>query len=144
MRGRLALLIAPLLAAADAAPRFGWLEGRWLSETPRGWTEEQWSADRGGDLVGFGRTGRGEAARTFDFMRIGRGGDGGVAYFAQPGGRPAVAFRLVASGPSSAVFENPAHDFPQRIAYRRDGDRLIATISRIDGGSAISWTYRRP
>jgi hypothetical protein len=27
------------------------------------------------------------------------------------------------------VFENLEHDFPQRIEYQRDGDRLTATIS---------------
>ena len=56
---------------------------------------------------------------------------------------PPVGFRLVASDGTSATFENPAHDFPQRIQYRRDGDRLVATISARDGSNAMSWTYRR-
>ena len=28
----------------------------------------------------------------------------------------------------TVIFENLEHDFPQRIIYRREGDRLIARI----------------
>jgi hypothetical protein len=31
-------------------------------------------------------------------------------------------------------FENPSHDFPQRIEYRRDGNVLRAEASGIDKG----------
>jgi hypothetical protein len=41
------------------------------------------------------------------------------------------------------VFENPAHDFPTRVAYRRDGDRLVATVSGPGGRDAQSWTFVR-
>ena len=98
---------------------------------------------RGGAMLGTSRSGRGETMREFEFLRIGPGADGAIAYHAQPGRRPAVAFRLVARGGTSATFENPAHDFPQRIAYARDGDTLTATISAIDGSKPRRWTYRR-
>ena len=38
-------------------------------------------------------------------------------------------------------FTNPAHDYPQRIRYWREGDKLIAEIALIDGKRAVSWTY---
>jgi hypothetical protein len=64
-------------------------------------------------------------------------------YLAQPGGRAPVQFRLTARTRTGATFENPAHDFPQRIVYRRSGDSMVATISALDGSNAMSWTYRR-
>jgi hypothetical protein len=46
-------------------------------------------------------------------------------------------------GRAEAVFENARHDFPQRIVYRREGKRLVATVSLKDGSNAMSWRYRR-
>jgi hypothetical protein len=43
----------------------------------------------------------------------------------------------------SAAGRERAHDYPQRIAYVRDGDMLTATISAIDGSKAMRWTFRR-
>ena len=66
-----------------------------------------------------------------------------LAYLAQPQGRAPVAFPLAKRDAMSVTFENAAHDYPQRIAYARSGDTLTATISKIDGSKARSWTYRR-
>lgn len=145
---RLLIAAAAMLLMGQAAPEaraddLGWLAGRWLSEANGRWTEESWTIPRGGAMLGTSRSGRGETMRAFEFLRIGPGADGALAYHAQPGGRPAVAFRLVARDGTSATFENPAHDFPQRIRYVRDGDSLTATISAIDGSNAMSWSFRR-
>ena len=94
-------------------------------------------------MIGYSRSGRGETVREFEFIRLQAGEDGIVAYLAQPGGRAAVSFRLVARDGSSATFENPDHDFPQRIRYSRNGETLTATISAIDGSNAMSWTFQR-
>ena len=41
-----------------------------------------------------------------------------------------VAFRLTACEADRLVFENPGHDFPRRLEYRRvDGDRLEVHVS---------------
>ena len=94
-------------------------------------------------MMGLSRSGQGEAVREFEFLRLQAGADGVPVYWASP-----AAARRSASGWSprdaaSATFENPAHDFPQRIRYRRDGDRMVATISASDGSNAMSWTYQR-
>lgn len=128
---------------ADIA-ELGWMAGRWEAAGQGGrWTEESWTAPRGGLMLGVSRSGAGAQAREFEFLRIQAGGDGALAYHAQPGGRPPIAFRLVAHDGMSATFENSAHDFPQRIRYVRDGNRMTATISAIDGTNAMSWSYRR-
>ncbi|WP_324187688.1 DUF6265 family protein [Sphingopyxis solisilvae] len=134
-----------LVAAAPAAKveDFGWLAGQWTSEADDRWTEESWTGPRGGVMLGHSRSGRGDALREFEFLRIAAGADGAPAYIAQPGGRAAVAFALVQHDAASATFENPAHDYPQRIHYARDGDTLTATISLIDGSKPMRWMYRR-
>lgn len=142
MAAGLALL---LVAASPAATvdDLGWLAGDWVSEADGRWTEENWAAPRGGVMIGYSRSGRGEALREFEFLRIAAGEGGGLAYLAQPQGRAPVAFPLVRHDKTSATFENAAHDYPQRIAYARSGDTLSATISAIDGSKPRRWTYRR-
>jgi hypothetical protein len=139
------MLLAAILAlqAPATVADLGWLGGQWETAHEGRWTEESWSSPRGGLLLGYSRSGRGEAVREFEHLRIQAGDDGVPVYWASPGGRSAVGFRLRSAGAAEVVFENPGHDFPQRIRYRRDGDALVATISAIDGSNAMSWTYRR-
>lgn len=140
----LALLLMAQAAPPPGVTDLGWMSGRWETVSAEGdWTEESWAPPRGGLMLGYSRSGAGERLREFEFMRIEAGEDGVPAYLAQPAGRPAVAFRLTAHDAGSATFDNPAHDFPQRIVYRRTGDTMVATISALDGSNAMSWTYRR-
>lgn len=142
----IAALLGLALQAQAASARvedLAWLRGRWESRAGQSWAEEQWSVPRGERLLGFGRTGVGRAMLDFEFFRIEPGLDGMPVYVAQPGGRPPVLFRLVASGRTSATFENRNHDYPQRIVYRRSGNRLTAVVSLADGSRPISWTFRR-
>lgn len=142
----LALAVAATAGAqgsVTSVDALGWMSGRWESASGEGWTEEVWSAPRAGRMIGFSRSGRGETPREFEFIRLEPGADGVPVYLASPGGRPPVAFRLIEADATSATFANPAHDFPQRIHYRRDGDTMTATISAADSSNAVSWTYRR-
>jgi hypothetical protein len=141
-----AATFAMALAAATppaAVSDFAWMGGDWGQEADGRWTEESWTPPRGGVMLGMSRSGRGEQLREFEFLRLQAGADGALAYIAQPQGGPPVAFRLVRHDATSVTFENAAHDYPQRIAYARIGDTLTATISKIDGSKARSWTYRR-
>lgn len=148
MKARAGIILAGLLlmAAAPAADvdDLAWLGGAWVSETEEGWTEELWTTPRGGMILGTNRSGKGAVASSFEYMRIVREEDGSISYKASPGGGSPVAFRLTSSSAHEAVFENPAHDYPTRIVYRRDGDRLVATVSGPDGANPLSWTFRRP
>jgi hypothetical protein len=57
-----------------------------------------------------------------------------------------VYFKLVFLDSTNAVFENPIHDFPQKIAYQyRNGDSLIAAISGMQDGKSqrISFPMKR-
>ena len=93
-------------------------------------------------MLGTNLSGKGGKAEGFEFLRIAAEADGTVNYWGSPGGKAAVPFKLVSMSSNAVVFENPKHDFPTRIAYRRSGARLTATVSGPDGRGAQSWTFR--
>lgn len=139
----LALLLAAQSAPAARVSDLSWMSGRWLTGENGRWTEEIWSGPRGGTLMGFSWSGEGAAIDAYEYIRVQPGEDDEIIYLAQPNGGAGIGFYLVRAEGMSATFENPDHDFPQRIRYVRDGDTMVATISRMDGSNAISWTYRR-
>ena len=150
MRSRTLAIIGAAWALAAAGPagstagvaKLGWLSGDWISRNGDSWVEERWTGADGGMMLGTTRHGRGERVASFEFMRIAESG-AVVTFWGSPEGKAAVGFRLTRAGTSDAVFENPAHDFPTRISYRRTGDQLTATISGPGGSGEQRWVYRR-
>lgn len=69
----------------------------------------------------------------FEFLAIREIG-GALAYAAKPSGQAEAVFPLVKSSAGELVFENPTHDFPRRILYRRNPDGSVT--ARIEGGAA--------
>ena len=152
MTGRFLLAGILLLGAAAASPpaqppagaaSLKWMSGSWLTRDGDKWTEERWAPPRAGVLMGTSLAGAGERAEAYEFMRIAPDKDGVVSFWGSPGGAPPVGFKLVSAAANSVVFENPAHDFPTRIAYLRNGKVLTATISGPGGAGAQSWRYVR-
>lgn len=144
----LRLVIAPILAigaAGPAAPSLDWIGGHWCTEAGGEIVEEFWLPPHGGVALGLSRTRTADRAAAFEFLRI-VDIHGTPVYVAQPGGRPPTAFRSTAGGDRWIRFENRDHDFPQRIEYRREGDRLYAEIAGAgeDGAEmVIAFDYRR-
>ena len=142
------LLLSSSANAGDAPPvrteSLAWMAGSWESTAGGIETEESWLAPKGGLMLGVSRTTRANAASAFEFLRINNTKEG-VSYYAQPGGKPATAFKLVKLKGQSVVFENAEHDFPQRILYRREGDVLHARIEGTINGKerAKDWEFRK-
>lgn len=104
-----------------------WMSGCWRS--PDSTYEETWSEPRGSTLMGFSRTVRQNRTQAYEFLQVRSDSAGGIEYVANPSGQSQAAFRLRFASADEAVFENPTHDFPQRIMYRLDKDgSLTATI----------------
>lgn len=79
----------------------------------------------------------GEKTVFHEYLRIVPFRDGGLVYLAQPVGRfPPTPFRLILATPTELVFENPDHDFPQRIRYQllNEGRTLVATVDGQENG----------
>src|SRR5688572_188681 len=135
---RLAIMTSAMLLSAAAStepPRvhdiraLEWMSGNWLEENGNSWTEERWSMPRGGVMLGTSMNGNGEKVEGYEFLRIAADSDGALTYWGAPSGAFPVPFRVVSLSSSEVIFENPRHDFPTRIAYRRDGATMKATIS---------------
>jgi hypothetical protein len=122
-----------------------WLSGVWLSRKSDGqWADEYWTLPRGGMMLGAGMAGRDDTVQFFEHMRIVTDREGRIAFFAMSNGGPAVVFPLVRHEPNLIVFENPKHDYPQRIVYQYARGSVFATISKLDGSRSAMWEYKRP
>ena len=132
MRVTFLLLLAAVAApqAPSAAPidRLAWLQGCWAQSTGDRVVDEQWMGPRGGAMMGMSRT----AAS-------------GLLYEAHPSGQKSATFPVKEQTDASIVFEDLAHDFPQRIGYRRDGaDAITAWIEGTTNGRTrkVEYPYR--
>ena len=114
--------------AASTINALHWLSGRWCNGAGASVAEEYWLPANGDLMLGVSRTVKNGRAVAFEFLRIAVV-DGVVSYLAQPEGRAPTVFKLTASGENWVRFENPQHDFPTRIEYRREGDLLNAEIA---------------
>ena len=144
MKSLLPLALGPVLLAASEAPRApapDWMAGAWIETKGQGWSDEYWTLMRGNIMIGAARSGKGETLEGWEHLRITRDSDGGMTYWGSPGGKPAVPFKMISSSANEIVFANPAHDYPQRIRYWREGKLLNAEVSLADGSKAMRWTY---
>ncbi len=123
-------LMAMMAGAVHAEPAakiedVSWLKGCWLVQRTGGSTEEHWLAPAGGAMLGVSRTLRGDKMTEYEFLSI-REVDGKLSYVAIPSGQKETVFPLVRFSPTELVFENPQHDFPQRLIYRKIADGISA------------------
>ena len=122
-------------AAADDIEKLAWLAGCWKSESAEPGSGEQWTPLAGGTMLGTSRTVKQGRTVEFEFMQLGRLPDGRLAFTAHPSGQRATVFPLLRISDTEAAFENPEHDFPQRVVYARDGrTRLRARIEGVRNG----------
>ncbi len=146
------VLLVGLLAGCMSGPervdaavnlqRMDWLSGTWQrTDLPAGRSGyEQWRRD-GAGFSGVGAALQGTETVFEETLRI-ESRDGAVVYVAEVAHNAApVVFRLTDLDDDGFVFENPAHDFPQVIAYRRDGDLLHVRVSA--GDQASKFRFRR-
>jgi hypothetical protein len=100
-----------------------------------GW--EQWMRPAGRTMIGMSRTVRNGKTTGFEYMRIVED-DSGVSFISKPAeNSEETAFKLVRYAAAEAVFENPAHDFPQRIIYRLEKGNLFARIEGTNNGKPM-------
>lgn len=129
-------------ASAQTGGALDWLSGYWLSCDDGVETAENWIGAERGVLLGTNLT-RGRSV-SYEFLRIAPNATGGLSYYSMPEGRsPPTEFAMVSQDGQRAVFENPAHDFPQRIIYAREGDALHARIEDMSGREGVDWRFRR-
>jgi len=142
---RRALVLLALVSGCASAPDapagnhpLGWMSGCW--ENAAGTYREVWSAPDHGYLFGHALSLMAGEVTFFEQTRI----DPGKVYVynAYPGGDGPSPFPEVERDETSVTFANPDHDYPQSIRYVRDGDRMVATISLMDGSDGQGFSFR--
>ncbi len=132
--------------SAAAISDLAWIAGDWQTAAgERAQSEEHWTRPAGGSMIGMSRTLVGDKTVSFEFLRLDQRADG-IYYVASPKGRcPATDFKLTRLNGREAIFENPEHDFPQRIIYRRTAEGLSARVEGTRNGQVrgTDYPYRR-
>lgn len=141
MRSTVLLLLAATAGASgqpaptDASPvaALAWLAGCWASMDGEPGSGEQWMWPAGGTLLGMSRTIAEGRTVAHEFMQIREIEPGRLAFIANPSGQAEATFPVLRLGAREVVFENPEHDFPQRVIYRLDDAGMLR--ARIEGTS---------
>lgn len=102
-----------------------WMEGQWIipDDTLYQRTEE-WSLISEKEMIGFGMTV--DNSDTIFFEKLSITTEGSDTYFNADIGDGVVKFKLIESKDERWVFENPNHDFPKRIIYKKEGEEMVA------------------
>lgn len=137
-----------VVSAEDRQPTINdlaWLTGCWENTTGKRQRDETWSKPNGGTMLGIGRAVVDGKTTEYEFMRIHQEADG-LYFTAQPSGQPQASFKLVSLRDNVATFENPKHDFPQRVIYALNADgSLRARIEGVMNGKqrGIDFPFKR-
>ena len=127
-----------VLVARQPAPvvkTLSWMSGCWQQSGTNGrLIDEQWMTPRGETMLGMARTVRGDSLVEYEQLRLFQRA-GKAVYHAVPSGQPPADFTAAAVSDTMVVFENPQHDYPQRIIYRKRGaDSIVARIEGTENG----------
>lgn len=138
------LILTSCYSQSNDLKKLSWLAGTWeRTNTKPGRTGfEVWTAVSSTEWKGIGVSLTGTDTTFVEKLRL-VVKDGATYYAADvPENKKEVLFRFTEFTGSGFVCENPAHDFPKKIVYQRDGDRLKAVISG-DGKSVEYFFVKR-
>lgn len=128
------LLFTSLSVSAAEYPRviekLSWLSGCWEERKESKSIEEFWTKPNGQTMLGLSRVIKNGKTVSFEFMRLVET-EAGIDFIALPKGQEQASFHLAGPASEELVFENPNHDFPQKIIYRKVSDKEI--FARIEG-----------
>ena len=135
-------------AGAQSVQRIGdigWLAGCLEMKSANRVVEEHRMAERGGTMLGMGRTVGARGLADYELTLIKQDGSR-LLFEAHPKGQSSATFAARTATADSVVFELPEHDFPQRVGYRRVGaDSVLAWVEGTMNGKLrrIEFPYAR-
>lgn len=116
---------------------FSWLNGSWAMNSDDGIVTEKWKNIGDSLMEGSSDFIKGDSVIPFETIRLFKRGID-FYYEAKAAGQndeQPVEFKLSSFSDSGFVAENPQHDFPKRITYRRVNKDSIHAF--VDGGPAM-------
>jgi hypothetical protein len=116
--------------AGDELDKLAWLAGCWTGGDDVRQVDEQWMKPLGGTMMGMGRTVANGKTVDWETLVIRHAGSE-IVFVANPARQAEASFTMVSASENEVRFENPSHDFPQRIIYRLNPDGSLH--ARIEG-----------
>lgn len=123
---------APAAAPMATTKDLEWLNGWWQKATPEGTVYERWTIN-GETLSGEGGFIKGKDTMVSETIVLQQQGTD-LMYIPTVKGQnndQPVPFKLTSATADSFVFENPEHDFPSKITYRKVSETTL--VARISG-----------
>lgn len=132
---RISIVIVALMLSTDLLAQkkdsFPWLIGAWKITTPNGTVVEQWTLMNDSTYAGksyFIKSSGDTIPQETIELRFRKGQWMYVPTVNGQNNNQPTVFQVIFIGKEEFISTNPAHDFPQRIAYRRAKNQLLASI----------------
>jgi len=128
----------------DKIKAASWLLGKWETNTEEGNLSEEWQKLNDSTFQAHSFFIRGKDTLHFETITLQQNGEE-LIYSATVKGQnndEPVSFKLTNATEKKLVFENPKHDYPQKISYTQiSKDNLVAQISGTQQGKPSSEKY---
>ena len=145
------LFFLPLLSCQNKSEnkfekieKMNWLVGNWEQKLPNGLITETWTKENDSTFSGKSYFVKEKDTLSFESIELLQKKD--TLYYiptvkGQNSDKP-ITFILTTATEKEFTFENPAHDYPQKIVYKKVNDtNLVATISGMQQGKPSSESY---
>jgi hypothetical protein len=137
----LVAVAAPLHAQSRTLVDLHWLAGCWERTRPTSRMVELWTPAVNNVMTGTSWSVTDSSQRELEQLRLFARGDT-LIYEAHPSTQAMNEFKSTKVSANEIVFEDPEHDFPQKITYRRVGaDSLLAVTEGDRAGRAQPITF---
>jgi len=150
MKTRLLILIPALLIITSAYgqesnqqkfKKLEWLVGKWIRTNPQPGESgyETWSKASAFKLTGKGVTQKGKKTIFIENLEFSIKGNDIFYVVMVTGEKQPTYFKLTELSNDGFTCENPQHDFPKKISYKRNGKNIKAVIS--GNGQSIDYNF---
>ena len=128
----------------DKLEKMDWLIGNWEQALPEGILKETWTKQNDSTFTGDSYFITPKDTVHFESIKLTQKAEK-LTYSATVVGQnddEPVDFKLTSDAENTFTFENPTHDYPQKISYKKvSSDRLIVTISGKQQGKQTQESY---
>ena len=128
----------------DKIEKMNWLIGSWEQKLPEGTVVESWEKQNDSTFIGGSYFVKGKDTIHSENVVLTQTKED-LFYIPTVRGQnndEPVTFKLTSDAENTFVFENPAHDYPQKITYKKVSDtNLLASISGKQQGKESSENY---
>lgn len=138
------LLLMSQPGVGQQIPKLNWLAGTWIIKTGKGTIVEEWKIINDSTLTGKSVLVKSEKDSTLQETLEFSLRNGSWNYISKVVGQNndlPVSFLVIYLGKEEFISENAAHDFPQRISYRRVKNQLFASIEGKTKGRYIKQNF---